>query len=173
MPTSCRWSIILSLWFVAFVIALVVHHQPAWASDTQPSPVVHHDGQEDIGANASEDHPEADGHGPTGASGHHGHEDLGPVLPLWSCIPFACMLLSIALFPLVAPEFWHHHFGKVSAFWAAAMAVPFLVVYKGTALYEIIHIILADYVPFIILLWSLYTVSGGILLKGSLRGTPM
>jgi hypothetical protein len=79
--------------------------------------------------------------------GHHGHEDLGPVLPLWSCIPFACMLLSIALFPLLAPEFWHHHFGKVSAFWAMAMAGPFLFIYKGTALYEIVHIILADYVP--------------------------
>ena len=108
-----------------------------------------------------------------GQETHHGHEDLGPVLPLWSCIPFACMLLSIALFPLLAPEFWHHHFGKVSAFWAATMAVPFLVVYKGTALYEIVHILLADYVPFIILLWALYTVSGGILLRGALRGTPL
>ena len=106
-------------------------------------------------------------------AGHQGHVDLGPSLPLWSCIPFACMLLSIALFPLMAPEFWHHHFGKVSAFWAASMAVPFLFAYRGTALYEIIHIILADYVPFIILLWSLYTVSGGILLRGSLRGTPL
>ena len=113
------------------------------------------------------DHPAA------AQGGHHGHEDLGPVLPLWSCLPFVCMLLSIALFPLLAPEFWHHHFGKVSAFWAASMAVPFLFVYKGTALYEIIHILLADYVPFIILLWSLYTVSGGILLRGSLRGTPV
>jgi Na+/H+ antiporter NhaD/arsenite permease-like protein len=84
------------------------------------------------------------------------------------------MLLSIALFPLLAPEFWHHHFGKVSAFWAHGHGRPVsFCIYKGTALYEIIHIILADYVPFIILLWSLYTVSGGILLKGSLRGTPL
>ncbi|MFO7495143.1 MAG: sodium:proton antiporter [Desulfobacterales bacterium] len=95
------------------------------------------------------------------------------MLPLWSCIPFVGMLLSIALFPLLAPEFWHHHFGKVSAFWAATLAVPFLAVFKGLALYEILHIILADYVPFIILLWSLYTVSGGILLRGTLRGTPI
>ncbi|MBN1848303.1 MAG: sodium:proton antiporter [Deltaproteobacteria bacterium] len=102
----------------------------------------------------------------------HGDADLGEVLPLWSCIPFACMLLSIALFPLLAPEFWHHHFGKVSAFWATCLGLPFLIVYKGPALYDILHIILADYVPFIILLWSLYTVSGGILLRGSLRGTP-
>lgn len=102
-----------------------------------------------------------------------GHAHLGPMLPLWSCIPFAGMLLSIALFPLVAPEFWHHHFGKVSAFWAAVLGIPFLIAFKGDALYEILHIILADYVPFIILLWSLYTVSGGILLRGTLRGTPL
>jgi Na+/H+ antiporter NhaD/arsenite permease-like protein len=103
----------------------------------------------------------------------HGHFNLGEILPLWSCIPFAGMLLSIALFPLLAPEFWHHHFGKVSAFWAATLALPFLAAFRGLALYEILHIILADYVPFIILLWSLYTVSGGILLRGTLRGTPI
>lgn len=103
----------------------------------------------------------------------HGHENLGERLPLWSCIPFAAMLLSIALFPLLAPNFWHHHFGKVSAFWAISLALPFLWAFRGLALYEIVHIVLADYIPFIILLWSLYTVSGGILLRGSLRGTPV
>ncbi|HDI60197.1 MAG TPA: sodium:proton antiporter [Desulfobacteraceae bacterium] len=101
------------------------------------------------------------------------HPDLGPSMPLWSCLPFAGMLLSIALMPLLLPRFWHHHFGKVSAFWAASLAVPFLLVYRGNALYEIVHILLADYVPFIILLWSLYTVSGGILLSGRLSGTPL
>jgi len=107
------------------------------------------------------------------AAAHGAHKNLGEILPLWSCIPFAFMLLSIALFPLVAPEFWHHHFGKVSALWAALLGVPFVIAFKGAALYEILHIVLADYVPFIILLWSLYTVSGGILLRGTLRGTPI
>ena len=122
------------------------------------------------------------GHAPDNAAAHasaetsahgSGHANLGEVLPLWSCIPFACMLLSIALLPLLLPNFWHHHFGKVSAFWAAVLGIPFLWVFKGGAVYEILHIILVDYVPFIILLWSLYTVSGGILLRGSLRGTPV
>ncbi|MEJ2154233.1 MAG: sodium:proton antiporter [Desulfobacteraceae bacterium] len=108
---------------------------------------------------------------PEPKSGHAG-EDLGARLPLWSCLPFAGMLLSIALWPLAAPEFWHHHFGKISAFWALCLAAPFVYGYRATAVYEILHILLADYVPFIILLWSLYTVSGGILLRGSLRGTP-
>jgi Na+/H+ antiporter NhaD/arsenite permease-like protein len=111
--------------------------------------------------------------GESATAAAHEHANLGEILPLWSCIPFACMLLSIALFPLMAPEFWHHHYGKVSAFWAASLAIPFLIAYKGDALEQILHIILADYVPFIILLWSLYTVSGGILLRGSLRGTPL
>ena len=114
----------------------------------------------------------SDAHADSGSHGH-GHIKLGEVLPLWSCIPFACMLLSIALFPLLAPQFWHHHFGKVSAFWAISLGLPFLIVYKAVALHEILHIVLADYVPFIILLWALFTVSGGILLRGTLRGTPM
>jgi Na+/H+ antiporter NhaD/arsenite permease-like protein len=101
-----------------------------------------------------------------------GHINLGEVLPIWSCIPFACMLLSIALFPLLAPNIWHHHFGKISAFWALSIAVPFVITYHGLALHQILHIIIADYIPFIILLWSLYTVSGGILLRGTLVGTP-
>ncbi len=108
------------------------------------------------------------------AEANHGeHENLGEILPLWSCIPFMFMLLSIALFPLIAPNIWHHHFGKISAFWAASLAVPFLFVFEYAALHQILHIILADYVPFIVLLWALYTVSGGILLRGSLRGTPI
>ncbi|MBU0971951.1 MAG: sodium:proton antiporter [Proteobacteria bacterium] len=118
----------------------------------------------------------ANGAKPDTNQGEHGaknHVNLGETLPLSSCIPFACMLLSIALLPLVAGTFWHHHFGKISAFWAASLAIPFVVIYKGLAVYEIFHIILADYVPFIILLWALFTVSGGILLRGTLRGTPL
>ncbi len=102
-----------------------------------------------------------------------GHINIGEELPLSSCIPFACMLLSIALLPLLAANFWHHHFGKISAFWAACLAVPFIWFYRDLAIYEILHILLADYVPFMILLWALFTISGGILLKGTLRGTPL
>ncbi|MDF1554650.1 MAG: sodium:proton antiporter [Deferrisomatales bacterium] len=109
------------------------------------------------------------------ASGGGGaaHEELGTKLNLYMGIPFVGILLSIALCPLVAPRFWHHHFGKVSAFWGLSLVVPFLVMYGGTALYEIFHIYIADYVPFIILLWALYTVAGGILITGSLSGSPL
>lgn len=101
-----------------------------------------------------------------------GGEELGASLPLWSALPFAGMLLSIAIFPLVAPEFWHHHFPKVSLFWALLFAVPFLVAHGQVAVHEILHIYVVDYIPFIILLWALFTVSGGILIRGSFTGTP-
>lgn len=99
--------------------------------------------------------------------------NLGEVLPLWSMTPFAGMLLSIAVFPVLAPRFWHDHFGKISAFWSLLMVLPFLVVFKRAALHEVLHILLADYIPFIILLGALYTVLGGILLRGTMRGTPL
>jgi Na+/H+ antiporter NhaD/arsenite permease-like protein len=101
------------------------------------------------------------------------HADLGEMLSLWSTLPFAGMLLSIAIFPLVAPKFWHHHFGKVSAFWAFVTLIPLIAMYRGMAVYEFLHIILADYIPFVILLTALYTVSGNILLRGTLVGTPV
>lgn len=97
---------------------------------------------------------------------------LGSRLPLWTCIPFAGILLSIALFPLVAPEFWHHHYPKISAFWALAFGVPFLIGYGGEAFDAIVHIYVIDYIPFIILLWALFTISGGILVRGTLKGSP-
>jgi Na+/H+ antiporter NhaD/arsenite permease-like protein len=107
------------------------------------------------------------------ASGGDASAQLGTELPLWSAIPFVGILLSIAIFPLIAPHFWHNHFPKISAAWALIFAIPFLFVYKGQAVYEILHIYLIDYIPFIILLWGLFTISGGIYVKGTLKGTPV
>ena len=61
---------------------------------------------------------EAGGHG---AAPHLDGAELG----LFWVVPFAGILLSIALFPLLAPTIWHHHFGKISAFWALSFLVPF------------------------------------------------
>lgn len=107
-----------------------------------------------------------------GSGAEAGGVDLGAELPLWSVIPFAGILLSIAIFPLVAPHFWHHHYPKIAAAWALVFAVPFLAAYRGHALYEIWHIVVADFLPFIILLFGLFTVAGGIVVRGSLRGSP-
>ncbi|MGD8376256.1 MAG: sodium:proton antiporter [Acidobacteriota bacterium] len=97
---------------------------------------------------------------------------MGELLPLWSVLPFVGILLSIALFPLLAPHFWHRHYPKVSAAWAIVFGAPFLLAYGSTAAHEILHIYLADYIPFIILLWGLFTTAGGIVVRGNLAGTP-
>jgi Na+/H+ antiporter NhaD/arsenite permease-like protein len=90
---------------------------------------------------------------------------------LWG-VPFAGILLSIAIVPLVVPIFWHHHFGKVSAAWALAFLVPFAVFFgPGAAGAGIVHALLAEYIPFIILLTALFTVAGGIYIKGNLHGS--
>ncbi len=105
---------------------------------------------------------------------HHGHGVDGAKLPIWSIIPFVGILLSIAIFPLVLDShFLVHHGGKMSLVWALAFALPYLIAFRGEAFYDILHIYLIDYIPFIILLWGLFTVAGGILVRGTLRGTPL
>ena len=113
----------------------------------------------------------AGGDGHDDHAGHHGVD--GSKLPLWSVIPFVGMLLSIAIVPLINFHFWEHHYGKFSLAWIAILSIPFLIAYKGDGWYEIVHIVLLDYVPFIILLAALFTCAGGICLKGSLRGSPV
>lgn len=109
------------------------------------------------------------------AGGHHGGPHLdGAALGAHWVIPFACMLLSIAIGPLTVPHFWHRHYGKVAVFWGLAFLVPFTVQFGGElALYEFVHTILLEYLPFLILLFALFTVAGGVALTGSLVGKPV
>jgi Na+/H+ antiporter NhaD/arsenite permease-like protein len=91
---------------------------------------------------------------------------------MWG-IPFAGILLSIALMPLLVPQFWHHHFGKVTVAWSLAFLVPFAAMYGvDLAGSNLVHALLAEYIPFIILLTALFTVSGGIFIRGNLHGSP-
>jgi Na+/H+ antiporter NhaD/arsenite permease-like protein len=96
----------------------------------------------------------------------------GAVLsPLW-VVPFAGILLSIALMPVTAPGFWHHHFGKTTAFWAFALLIPLALNHGlGVAAHEVVHTLLAEYLPFIVLLFALFTVSGGLHVRGNLQGS--
>ena len=91
---------------------------------------------------------------------------------LWG-VPFAGILLSIALLPLLAPIFWHHHFGKVAAAWGLAFLVPFAITFgPGVAGVSLVHALVAEYIPFVILLTALFTVAGGIFIRGNLHGSP-
>ncbi|RKU13182.1 sodium:proton antiporter [Candidatus Poribacteria bacterium] len=111
----------------------------------------------------------------TFAAGEGGHYKVdGTKLPLWSIIPFVGILLSIALFPLLLDShFLVHHGGKMSLAWALIFGIPYLIAYGGDAFHDILYIYLIDYIPFIVLLWGLFTVAGGILVRGTLRGTPI
>jgi len=91
---------------------------------------------------------------------------LGLSLPLWSVVPFAGLLLSIALFPLFAPALWARHYAKV----CLAFSVPVASFFLLRAPRELLHTVL-EYASFLILLASLFTISGGILLRGTLRGS--
>lgn len=91
---------------------------------------------------------------------------------VWA-VPFVGILLSIAVMPLLLPTFWHHHFGKVAAAWALAFFVPFAMIYGGSAAsVSLVHALLAEYIPFIVLLTALFAVAGGIHIRGNLHGRP-
>ena len=99
--------------------------------------------------------------------------DLGSELPLYSIIPFIGILFSISVIPLVSPVYWHRNYGKISATWALTFLLPFML-WKGVneTLSQSLHVLLLEYLPFIILLLTLFTISGGIRLIGYLVGTP-
>src|SRR4029079_6862728 len=100
------------------------------------------------------------------------HFDGVGISVLWSP-PFAGLLLYIALLPLLTPHFWEHHFCKVAAFWVLAFFVPCAVAAGfSIAAQAVLHIFLLDYVPFILLLFTLFVVAGGIKVSGNLVGTP-
>ncbi|EFK97460.1 conserved hypothetical protein, partial [sediment metagenome] len=73
----------------------------------------------------------------------------GAALAAWWGIPFAGMLLSIAVMPLAAPRIWHHHYGKIAAGWALAFMLPYALFFgAGAAGGALVHALLAEYIPF-------------------------
>jgi len=89
-------------------------------------------------------------------------------------LPFVGILLTIATGPLLFPRIWHHHYGKLAFAWATLAVVPIAALYDiPTALAAFAHAMLGEYLSFIVLLFALYVVAGGILVTGNLRGTPL
>jgi Na+/H+ antiporter NhaD/arsenite permease-like protein len=96
----------------------------------------------------------------------------GELSLLWG-IPFLGVLLSIALMPLAAERVWRHHYGKISAGWAALFLAPYALAFGPEAAWqEFTHVLVQEYLPFLALLLALYTTGGGVLLRGTLVGTP-
>ncbi len=97
----------------------------------------------------------------------------GRELSLVWALPFVGVLLSIALLPILVPAVWHREYGTIAAAWGAAFLLPFALAFgieKAGA--EIAFVLVQEYLPFIVLLLALYTTGGGVLLRGTLVGTP-
>ncbi len=79
------------------------------------------------------------------------------MLPLWLCIPFAGLLLCIAIMPLVKAEWWESHQIHAVIFWSLLFIIPYAVT-KGasTAAETVLECIINDYLSFIILLFGLF-----------------
>lgn len=99
---------------------------------------------------------------------------LGHDLPLATALPFVVLLLAIALAPLLAPRWWHHHRNK--ALVAVVASLPVLL-YLGFGLgLEGRHLLAEkahEYLGFIVVIAALFVISGGIHIQGSLAGTPL
>jgi Na+/H+ antiporter NhaD/arsenite permease-like protein len=88
-------------------------------------------------------------------------------------LPFLGLLATMALAPLIAPRLWHRHYGKIVALWVAAYVLPALgrggVEAVANAL---LAMLLHQYLPYMLLLGTLFVVAGGLRLTGTLRGSP-
>src|ERR1700730_12620475 len=96
----------------------------------------------------------------------------GTRLPLPLALPFAGMLLSIALGPLAVKEWWHIHYAKAAGFWAI-LTLGGLIAVEGlpAAVAAFVHSMALEYLPFILMLFALFTTAGGISIEGRLNGS--
>jgi len=98
-------------------------------------------------------------------------------VPMWSAIPFALLLLGIAVLPLISGHWWHSNRNKGIV--VALVALP-TVLYllsikeasRGASIDHLLHEV-SGYTSFIILLLSLYTISGGIVVRGDIPAHPI
>ena len=98
----------------------------------------------------------------------------GENLSIFWGIPFVGILLSLALIPVFASQFWHKHYGKITAFWAF-LILSSLGYHFGmhATLEKVSHVLLSEYIPFIIMAGTLFTIAGGIQVFIGVPGTPI
>lgn len=98
----------------------------------------------------------------------------GDHLSILYTIPFFGLIASIAFFPLLAPRLWINHYGKITLLWGAAFFIPLIITFGVPISISILtDIVLSEYIPFILLLLTLYVVSSGIQISGSFAPSPM
>jgi len=92
------------------------------------------------------------------------------LLTLATALPFVALLLTIALAPLVTPQWWHHNRSK--ALVAFVVCVPILI-YLGVAAPQVLIEKLQEYFGLIVVIGALFIITGGIHIQGSFAGTPL
>jgi Na+/H+ antiporter NhaD/arsenite permease-like protein len=98
----------------------------------------------------------------------------GATMSLLWALPFVGLLLSIATGPLFYHHIWEHHYGKITALWSALVIVPLAFSFGWAPMAgAVLHALLLEYMSFIILLFGLFTIAGGILVTGNIHGTPL
>ncbi|HLH51577.1 MAG TPA: sodium:proton antiporter [Roseiarcus sp.] len=97
----------------------------------------------------------------------------GARLSLGWAVPFLGLLISIGLGPLLAENFWHRHYGKIAFVWAAglALALAFRVGFAAAS-EAVADALVADYLPFILMMFALYVTAGGVVLRAAAHGRP-
>ena len=139
------------------------------AQESQPQPTT---------ASSSAEAADADHAAASGDAAHadkvHGHgPKLGELISPLSVAPFALLLLCIAIFPLANPHWWEHN--KNKGVIAAGLGVPvvlYLLQFGGAGTHALEHAA-KEYGSFLMLLGSLFVISGGVYVRGSLKGSPL
>lgn len=94
---------------------------------------------------------------------------LGKFLPVYSIFPFVVMLLCIAVLPLVAHKFWDNNRNKLAI--SLVLGLP-IAVWMATLDVSLVGHTALEYFSFVVLLGTLFAISGGIVVRGNLAGTP-
>lgn len=104
------------------------------------------------------------------------HLDGADITIAWG-LPFVCLLLSISMFPIFRPHFWHKYMLYVALFFTCIMMIGMFIQYSSSAMLEaVLESFLHEYIPFIALIFSLFLVCGGIRIKDemlNLKGDPV
>ncbi|WP_199269595.1 sodium:proton antiporter [Formosa sp. L2A11] len=101
----------------------------------------------------------------------HTSTELVQQIPLWPSIPFFIILLAIAIGPLIAEDWWENNRNKLLV--SIILSIPTIYYLVSMGLTEQLkEQICGDYFPFIVLLTSLFVITGGVHLSGDIKAKP-
>lgn len=193
-PLLIGIGVVAVIWAILLATGLIPGHGPESDHGGSTEHGEHH--ADEAGGEHAEDHgaegEHADEHAAEGADAHDNpiegptthedaHDDHGPMPDYYAVIPFVVLLLAIAILPLLAAteHWWENNLNRlyVAVGLAALTLIYYMFLYAdagiGSVATVLDHAILGEYIPFIVLLFSLYTIAGGIRITGDLPAHPL